>query len=126
MIKIELVLTSAHCIFCKAAEPAHGATTAAHVTSFVCGFLISLQPEKCVHCCPPCAIGLRNVLAKAVELHERTKNAEPKRYSNAPCRRCCAYKVICVLEDEHGGNGTYYDIRCEACADHYRVDGPDA
>jgi hypothetical protein len=33
--------------------------------------------------------------------------------------------VKCSLEDEYD-HGTYYDITCEACGDHYRTDGPDS
>ena len=49
-----------------------------------------------------------------------------KRYSKAPCAKCGAYKVTVDLEDESDGCGTYYDIKCEACGDAYRTDGPDS
>lgn len=51
--------------------------------------------------------------------------ADHKPYSTAPCAKCGAYKVKCSLEDEYD-HGTYYDITCEACGDHYRTDGPDS
>jgi len=51
--------------------------------------------------------------------------ADRKPYSTAPCAKCGAYKVKCSLEDEYD-HGTYYDITCEACGDHYRTDGPDS
>lgn len=56
----------------------------------------------------------------------RIAHLRTRPYSAAPCAKCGEYKVTCVLKDESDGCGTYYDITCEACGDHYRVDGPDA
>lgn len=49
-----------------------------------------------------------------------------KRYSKAPCEGCGAFKVVVDLKDEPDGCGTYYHIKCEACGDSYKTDGPDA
>ena len=47
-----------------------------------------------------------------------------KRYSKEPCRKCGAFKV--KVDDVDVADGIDYVIDCEACGDHYRVDGPDA
>lgn len=47
-----------------------------------------------------------------------------KRYSKEPCRKCGEYKV--TVDDVDVSGGIDYVIDCEACGDHYSVDGPDS
>lgn len=58
--------------------------------------------------------------------YEAVAASAAAKYSGAPCRKCGEYRVIVSLEDESDGCGTYYEIECEACGDHYRTYGPDA
>jgi DNA-directed RNA polymerase subunit M/transcription elongation factor TFIIS len=49
---------------------------------------------------------------------------EEKPYSKEPCRKCGQFMV--TVDDVDVSDGIDYVIHCDACGDHYRVDGPDA
>ena len=59
--------------------------------------------------------------AKETKMAEENAN---KRYSKEPCRKCGERKVI--VNDVDVSGGIDYVIDCEACGDHYRIDGPDS
>ncbi len=52
------------------------------------------------------------------------KKAPKNKYSKVPCQKCGAYKV--TVDDVDVAGGIDYVIDCEACGDHYTVDGPDS
>jgi transcription elongation factor Elf1 len=55
---------------------------------------------------------------------EMSETKSDKRYSKEPCRKCGAFKV--TVDDVDVSDGIDYVIDCEACGDHYRVDGADS